>query len=40
MPSARAADEALTKAGELGYGHRDLAALHEALGKESGASPG
>jgi 3-hydroxyisobutyrate dehydrogenase len=36
--SAGAADELLTKAGELGYGHRDLAALHEVLAKTSGAT--
>jgi 3-hydroxyisobutyrate dehydrogenase len=33
VPSARAADQALTEADELGYGHRDLAALHEVLAK-------
>jgi 3-hydroxyisobutyrate dehydrogenase-like beta-hydroxyacid dehydrogenase len=33
LPSAHAADEALTKAGELGYEHRDIAALFEVLGK-------
>jgi 3-hydroxyisobutyrate dehydrogenase-like beta-hydroxyacid dehydrogenase len=33
--SARAADEVLTKASELGYAHRDLAALHEVLTKMS-----
>jgi len=31
LASAHAADEALTKAGELGYGHRDIAALFQAL---------
>jgi 3-hydroxyisobutyrate dehydrogenase-like beta-hydroxyacid dehydrogenase len=36
--SARAADEVLTEAGELGYEHRDLAALFEVLGKIEGAS--
>jgi 3-hydroxyisobutyrate dehydrogenase-like beta-hydroxyacid dehydrogenase len=36
--SAGAADEVLTKASELGYGHRDLAALHEVLAKTSGAT--
>jgi 3-hydroxyisobutyrate dehydrogenase-like beta-hydroxyacid dehydrogenase len=35
VPSARAADEVLTKASELGYAHRDLAALHEVLAKAS-----
>jgi 3-hydroxyisobutyrate dehydrogenase-like beta-hydroxyacid dehydrogenase len=31
LPSAEVADEMLTKASELGYAHRDLAALHEVL---------
>jgi 3-hydroxyisobutyrate dehydrogenase-like beta-hydroxyacid dehydrogenase len=31
LPSAAVADEMLTKANELGYAHRDLAALHEVL---------
>jgi 3-hydroxyisobutyrate dehydrogenase-like beta-hydroxyacid dehydrogenase len=31
LPSAAVADEMLTRAGELGYAHRDLAALHEVL---------
>ncbi len=31
LASARAADEALTKASELGYEHRDIAALFQAL---------
>jgi 3-hydroxyisobutyrate dehydrogenase-like beta-hydroxyacid dehydrogenase len=31
LPSAAAADEMLTRARELGYAHRDLAALHEVL---------
>jgi 3-hydroxyisobutyrate dehydrogenase-like beta-hydroxyacid dehydrogenase len=31
LPAAIAADEMLTKAQELGYAHRDLAALHEVL---------
>jgi 3-hydroxyisobutyrate dehydrogenase-like beta-hydroxyacid dehydrogenase len=31
LPSARAADEALAKAGELGYEHRDIAGLFEVL---------
>jgi 3-hydroxyisobutyrate dehydrogenase-like beta-hydroxyacid dehydrogenase len=34
LPSARAADEVLTEAGELGYGHRDIAAVREVLAKE------
>jgi 3-hydroxyisobutyrate dehydrogenase-like beta-hydroxyacid dehydrogenase len=33
LPTAAAAEEMLTKATELGYGHRDLAALHEVLTK-------
>jgi 3-hydroxyisobutyrate dehydrogenase-like beta-hydroxyacid dehydrogenase len=31
VPSAAAADEMLARASELGYAHRDLAALHEVL---------
>jgi 3-hydroxyisobutyrate dehydrogenase-like beta-hydroxyacid dehydrogenase len=31
LSSANVADEMLTKASELGYAHRDLAALHEVL---------
>jgi 3-hydroxyisobutyrate dehydrogenase-like beta-hydroxyacid dehydrogenase len=34
LPSARAADEVLTEAGELGYGHHDIAAVREVLAKE------
>jgi 3-hydroxyisobutyrate dehydrogenase-like beta-hydroxyacid dehydrogenase len=34
LPSAAIADQMLTRAGELGYGHRDLAALHEVLANE------
>jgi 3-hydroxyisobutyrate dehydrogenase-like beta-hydroxyacid dehydrogenase len=33
LPSAAVADEMLTNASELGYAHRDLAALHEVLAK-------
>jgi 3-hydroxyisobutyrate dehydrogenase-like beta-hydroxyacid dehydrogenase len=33
VPSAHAADEMLTRAGELGYEHRDIAGLLEVLGK-------
>jgi 3-hydroxyisobutyrate dehydrogenase-like beta-hydroxyacid dehydrogenase len=33
VPSARAADEMLTKAEGLGYEHRDLAGIFEVLGK-------
>jgi 3-hydroxyisobutyrate dehydrogenase-like beta-hydroxyacid dehydrogenase len=35
LPSAAVADEMLTEAGELGYEHRDLAALHEVLERMS-----
>ncbi len=35
LPSAAVADEMLTKARELGYAHRDLAALHEVLAHAS-----
>jgi 3-hydroxyisobutyrate dehydrogenase-like beta-hydroxyacid dehydrogenase len=40
LPSARAADEALTRATELGYEHRDIAALFEVLGKTSDRAAG
>jgi 3-hydroxyisobutyrate dehydrogenase-like beta-hydroxyacid dehydrogenase len=33
LPSAAAADQTLTRARELGYEHRDVAALHEVLSK-------
>jgi 3-hydroxyisobutyrate dehydrogenase-like beta-hydroxyacid dehydrogenase len=33
LPSAALADELFTKATELGYGHRDVAALFEVLGR-------
>jgi 3-hydroxyisobutyrate dehydrogenase-like beta-hydroxyacid dehydrogenase len=33
LPSAGVADQILTRADELGYGHRDLASLHQVLGK-------
>jgi 3-hydroxyisobutyrate dehydrogenase-like beta-hydroxyacid dehydrogenase len=33
LPSAAVADEVLTRAGELGYAHRDIAALHEVLAR-------
>jgi 3-hydroxyisobutyrate dehydrogenase-like beta-hydroxyacid dehydrogenase len=33
LPSAAAADQMLTRARELGYEHRDIAALHEVLAK-------
>jgi 3-hydroxyisobutyrate dehydrogenase-like beta-hydroxyacid dehydrogenase len=35
LASARAADEALTKASELGYEHRDIAALFQALARNN-----
>jgi 3-hydroxyisobutyrate dehydrogenase-like beta-hydroxyacid dehydrogenase len=35
LPSAKILDETLTTAGELGYEHRDLAALYEVLAKSS-----
>jgi 3-hydroxyisobutyrate dehydrogenase-like beta-hydroxyacid dehydrogenase len=37
LPSATAADEMLTRASELGYEHRDLAALHEVLAESVAA---
>jgi 3-hydroxyisobutyrate dehydrogenase-like beta-hydroxyacid dehydrogenase len=33
LPSATAADQLLTRASELGYEHRDIAALHEVLSR-------
>ena len=33
LPSATAADQMLTGASELGYEHRDIAALHEVLSR-------
>jgi 3-hydroxyisobutyrate dehydrogenase-like beta-hydroxyacid dehydrogenase len=38
LPSAAAADELLTVARALGYEHRDLASLHEVLGRMAGAA--
>ena len=35
LPSATVADEILTLAEELGYAHRDLAALHQVLARTS-----
>jgi 3-hydroxyisobutyrate dehydrogenase-like beta-hydroxyacid dehydrogenase len=35
LPSATIADEILTLAEELGYAHRDLAALHQVLARPS-----
>ena len=36
LPSAAVADQMLTSAGELGYAHRDLAALHQVVAKTAG----
>jgi 3-hydroxyisobutyrate dehydrogenase-like beta-hydroxyacid dehydrogenase len=38
LPSAALADEMLTRASELGYGHRDIAAFHEVL-EQTAAEP-
>jgi 3-hydroxyisobutyrate dehydrogenase-like beta-hydroxyacid dehydrogenase len=35
LPTAAVADEILTRADQLGYGHRDIAALHEVLAQLS-----
>ena len=40
LPSAHAAEEALTKAGELGFEHRDIAALFQVLGQRTGGTHG
>ncbi len=40
LPSAAVADEMLAKASELGYAHRDLAALHEVLAESHGNGHG
>jgi 3-hydroxyisobutyrate dehydrogenase-like beta-hydroxyacid dehydrogenase len=37
LPSAGVADQVLTRAGELGYWRRDIAALREVLGRIDGA---
>ena len=42
LPSASLVDEVFTQASELGYGHRDVAALFEVLGRlgaEKGGEP-
>ncbi len=39
LPSAATADEMLSEATALGYGHRDLAALHEVLAQTSEKAP-
>jgi len=40
LPSAAVADQVLTEARDLGYAHRDLAALHDVLAKTTAASLG
>src|SRR3954467_2210101 len=40
LPSATVADHVLTEARNLGYGHRDLAALHDVLAKSSSSDAG
>ena len=40
LPSATVADHVLTEARDLGYGHRDLAALHDVLAKSSSSDAG
>jgi 3-hydroxyisobutyrate dehydrogenase-like beta-hydroxyacid dehydrogenase len=40
LPSATFADQILTDARDLGYGHRDLAALHDVLAKSSSSDAG
>jgi 3-hydroxyisobutyrate dehydrogenase-like beta-hydroxyacid dehydrogenase len=37
LPSAAVVDETLTRARELGYAHRDLAALHDVLAESPAA---
>lgn len=37
LPTAKLADELLSEAERLGFGHRDIAVLHEALAQVSGA---
>ena len=37
LPTAAVADEILTRADELGYGHRDIAAVHDVLAQLSAA---
>ncbi len=38
LPTAAVADEILARADQLGYGHRDIAAVHEVLAKHSAPS--
>ena len=40
LPSAQVADAMLTRARELGYEHRDIAALFEVLARSSSATAG
>jgi 3-hydroxyisobutyrate dehydrogenase-like beta-hydroxyacid dehydrogenase len=40
LPSATVADHVLTEARDLGYGHRDLAALHDVLASGSSSNAG
>jgi 3-hydroxyisobutyrate dehydrogenase-like beta-hydroxyacid dehydrogenase len=40
LPSATVADQIPTDARDLGYGHRDLAALHDVLAKSSSSDAG
>jgi 3-hydroxyisobutyrate dehydrogenase-like beta-hydroxyacid dehydrogenase len=39
LPTATVADEILTSADQLGYGQRDIAALHDVLGRLSADAP-
>jgi 3-hydroxyisobutyrate dehydrogenase-like beta-hydroxyacid dehydrogenase len=39
LPAAEMVDKVLAHAGQLGYEHRDIAALFEVLGKDAGARP-
>jgi 3-hydroxyisobutyrate dehydrogenase-like beta-hydroxyacid dehydrogenase len=40
LPSAATADDMLARARELGYGERDIAALHQVLGRLGGTATG
>ncbi len=40
LPSATVADQILTEARDLGYGHRDLAALHDVLAQSASSEAG
>lgn len=39
LPTAAVADETLSRAEDLGYGHRDIAALHAFLAHLPAAGP-